>query len=54
VFVVVLTIPVSEDYIAMTTWMTVSGDMGGTLTVVVLTGFKVKSQQMFGGTTEKQ
>jgi hypothetical protein len=54
VLVVDLMIPVIEHYIAMTTWMTVSGDMGRTLTVVVLTWFKVLSQQLFGGTTEKQ
>jgi hypothetical protein len=47
-------IPVTADYTAMTTWMTVSGEMGMTLTVVVLTWFKVLSQQLFGGTTEKQ
>jgi hypothetical protein len=38
----------------MTTGMTVSGDLGRTLTVAVLTWFKELSQQLFGGTTEKQ
>jgi hypothetical protein len=37
VLVVVLTIPVTERYIAMTTGLTVSGDLGRTLTVVVPT-----------------
>jgi len=30
-------ITVNEDYIATTAWVTVTGDMGRTLTVVVLT-----------------
>jgi hypothetical protein len=34
-------IPLAEDYIAVTTWVTVIGDMGRALTVVVLTRFKV-------------
>jgi len=34
VFVVNLMIPVTEDNIAMITWMKVNGDMGRTLTVV--------------------
>jgi hypothetical protein len=37
VFVVYYMIPVPEDYIAMTSGMTVSGDVGRTLTVVILT-----------------
>jgi hypothetical protein len=36
VFVVDLMIPVTEDYRKMTARITVSGDMGRTLTVVVL------------------
>jgi hypothetical protein len=36
VFVVDLMIPVTEDYITMISWMTVSVDMGSTLRVVVL------------------
>jgi len=43
-------IAVTENYIAMTTWMTVGDDLGRTLTVVVLKIFKVLSQQLFGGT----
>ena len=46
VFVVDLMIPVTEDYIPMTTWMTVSDDMRRTLTVAVLSWFQVKSQQL--------
>ena len=38
VLVADLMIPLAEDYIAMTTCVTVIGDMGRTLTVVVLTG----------------
>jgi hypothetical protein len=55
VFILVadLMILLPEDYTAMTTWVTVIGDMGRTLTVVVLTRFQVLSQQSFGGTTEK-
>ena len=53
VLVAHLMLPLREDYIAMTTWVTVIGDMGRTLTGVVLTRFKVLSQQLFGGTTEK-
>jgi len=47
-------IPVTEDYITMTTLMLLSDDMGRTLRVLVLTGFKVLSQaqQLFGGATE--
>ena len=37
VLVVNLMITVTEDYMATTTWITVSGDMGTTLTVVVVT-----------------
>ena len=37
VLVADLMIPLAEDYITMTTGMTVSGDMGRRLTVVVLT-----------------
>jgi hypothetical protein len=45
-------IPVTEDYIVMTMWMTGIGDMGRTFTVVVLTRFKVLYPQLFGGTKE--
>jgi len=38
----------------MTTCMTVSGDVGRSLTVVLLICFKVLSQHLFGWTTEKQ
>jgi hypothetical protein len=37
VFGVDLIIPVTEDYITMSTWITMSDDMGRALTVVVLT-----------------
>jgi hypothetical protein len=47
-------IPVTEDDTEKSTWMTVNGVVGRTVTVVVLTWFKVLSQQLFGGTTEKQ
>jgi hypothetical protein len=53
-FVVDFMIPVTEDYIAITNWIRVSGDMEKTLTVVLLTWFKVLSQELFGVTTEKQ
>ena len=36
VFVVYLMIPVTEECIAMTTVMTVNGDVGRTLTILVL------------------
>jgi hypothetical protein len=48
-----LMIPLAEDYIAMTTWVTVTGDMVRILTVALLTSFKVLSQQFCGGTTGK-
>jgi hypothetical protein len=54
VFVADLMIPVTEDYIALTTCMLVCGDMGMTLTVVVLTWFKILTRQLFGETTEVQ
>ena len=44
-----LIIPLAEDYVEMTKWMTVIGDMGRTLTLIVLTRFKVLSQQLCGG-----
>ena len=44
VFVVYLMIPVPEDYIAMTTWMTVSDDLERALTVLVQAWFKVKQE----------
>jgi hypothetical protein len=47
-------IPVHEDYITLIYSITVSGDMGRTLTVMVLRGFKVLSQKLFGGTSEMQ
>jgi hypothetical protein len=53
VFVADLMIPLAEDYIELTKCVTVIGDMGRILTVVVLTWFKVPSQQLCGGTTEK-
>jgi hypothetical protein len=37
VLLVDLVIPVNEDSIAVTTWMKMSGDLGSTVTVVVLT-----------------
>ena len=40
VYVVDLMIPVTDDYLTMTTWITVRGDTERTLTVAVLTGFK--------------
>jgi len=46
-------IPPADGYIALTTCVTVIGDMGRTLTVVVLTWFNVLSLQLFGSTTEK-
>jgi len=39
-----LIIPLAEDYVEMTKWMTVIGDMGRTLTLIVLTRFKGRSQ----------
>jgi len=41
-----------KDYTAMNNWRTVNGDMGRTLTVVVLRKFKVPFQQLFGVPTE--
>ena len=53
VFVADLMILLAENSIAISRWVAVIGDMGRTLTVVVLTGFNVLSQQLFRGTTEK-
>ena len=53
VLVANLIITLIEDFIATTGWVTVSGDLGTTLTLVVLTCYKVQTQQLFGGPTNK-
>jgi hypothetical protein len=40
VFVDHFMIPLTDEYLKMTTWITVRGDTERTLTVAVLTGFK--------------
>jgi hypothetical protein len=52
VLVVDIKIPVTEDCMAMTSWMTMGDFMGRTLTVMLLTYFKVLCQILFGGTKE--
>jgi len=42
----------AEGYIAINNLMTVNGDMQRTLAAVVITEFRVLSQNLFGGTTK--
>jgi len=52
VFVVYLMMSEAEGYIAINNLMTVNGDMQRTLAAVVITEFRVLSQNLFGGTTK--
>jgi hypothetical protein len=42
----------TEVNLAINNWMTVDGDMGRTVAVVVITEFRVIFRHLFGGTTE--